>query len=200
VIILVTHGLINRAIQTFLRDTYGAAIWRRIAQEAGLGFDNFEPMLLYRRAQTVAVIKAAARILNRSPDSLLEDLGTALVARGNTDPVRRLMRFGGVTFVDFLHSLEELRGRGRMAVPELDLPDLQLDEAGPQIYRLTCTTKLPGAAHVLTGLLRAMADDYGALVLLEYEGRVEHGEAILVHLLDQNHATARRFDLATPRS
>jgi Haem-NO-binding len=195
---LVTHGLINRAIQTFLRDTYGVATWRRIAQEAGLGFDNFEPMLLYRRAQTAAVIKAAARILNRSPDSLLEDLGTALVSRSSTDPVRRLMRFGGVTFVDFLHSLEELRGRGRMAVPDLDLPDLQLDEAGPQIYRLTCATKLPGAAHVLTGLLRAMADDYGALVLLEYEGRSEHGEAILVHLLDQNHATARRFDLATP--
>lgn len=195
---LVIHGLINRAIQTFLRDTYGAATWRRIAQEAGLGFDSFEPMLIYRRAQTIAVIKAAARILERTPDSLLEDLGTALVSGASTDPVRRLMRFGGVTFVDFLQSLEELRGRGRMAVPELDLPDLQLDEAGPQMYRLTCVTNMPGAAHVLMGLLRAMADDYGALVVLDYEGRSELGEAILVHLLDQNHAAARRFDLAAP--
>ncbi len=192
---MLTHGLINRAIQTFLRDTYGAATWRRIAHEAGLGFDSFEPMLIYKRAQTAAVIKAAARILDRTPESLLEDLGTALVSRSAIDPVRRLMRFGGVTYVDFLHSLEELRGRGRMAVPDLDLPDLQLDEAGPQVYRLTCTTRMPGAAHVLIGLLRAMADDYGALVLLEYEGHSEHGEAILVHLLDQNHAEARRFDL-----
>lgn len=192
------HGLINRAIQTFLRDTYGAATWRRIAREADLGFDSFEPMLLYKRAQTVAVIKAATRILDRTPDSLLEDLGTALVSRSNTDPVRRLMRFGGVTFVDFLHSLEELRGRGRMAVHDLDLPDLQLDEAGPQIYRLTCTTKLPGATQVLTGLLRAMADDYGALVLLEYDACSRQGDAILVHLLDQNHAMARPFDLAAP--
>jgi hypothetical protein len=192
------HGLINRAIQTFLRDTYGAAIWQRIVQDANLGFDSFEPMLIYRRSQTVAVIKAAARILDRSPDSLLEDLGTALVSRSTTDPVRRLMRFGGVTFVDFLHSLEELRGRGRMAVPDLDLPDLELDEAGPQIYRLTCTTPMPGAAYVLMGLLRAMADDYGALVVLDYEGSSDRGEVILVHLLDQNHATARRFDLAAP--
>jgi hypothetical protein len=153
---------------------------------------------MYKRAQTIAVVKAAARVLDRPPESLLEDLGTALVSRSSTDPVRRLMRFGGVTFVDFLHSLEELRGRGRMAVPELDLPDLQLDEAGPQIYRLTCATNMPGAAHVLMGLLRAMADDYGALVLLDYEGRGDQGEAILVHLLDQNHAVARRFDLAAP--
>jgi hypothetical protein len=83
-------------------------------------------------------------------------------------------------------------------VPDLDLPDLQLDEAGPQVYRLTCTTHMPGAAHVLIGLLRAMADDYGALVLLDYEGCSDHGEAILVQILDQNHATARRFDLAAP--
>ncbi len=195
---MVIHGLINRAIQTFLCDTYGAATWRRIVQEAGLGFDSFEPMLTYKRAQTTAVMRAATRILDRSPESLLEDLGTALVSSSNTDPVRRLLRFGGVTYVDFLHSLEELHGRGRMAVPELNLPELLLDEAGSQIYRLTCTTHMPGAAHVLMGLLRAMADDYGALVLLDYEGHLEHGEAILVHLLDQNHAAARPFDLAAP--
>jgi hypothetical protein len=192
------HGLINRAIQTFLRDTYGAATWRQIVQEAGLGFDSFEPMLIYQRAQTAAVIKAAAHILDRPPESLLEDLGTALVSRSNTDTVRRLMRFGGVTFVDFLHSLEELRGRGRMAVPDLDLPELELDEAGPQVYRLTCTTDMPGAAHVLMGLLRAMADDYGALVLLDHDGHSDHGEAILIQLLDQNHGLGRRFDLAAP--
>lgn len=195
---MVIHGLINRAIQSFLRDTYGVAVWRRVADEAGLGFDSFEPMLMYRRTQTLAVIEAAARILGRAPESLLEDLGTALVSSASTDPVRRLMRFGGITFVDFLHSLEELRGRGRMAVPDLDLPDLQLDEAGAQIYRLTCRSNMPGAAHVLMGLLRAMADDYGALVVLEYEGMLAEGETILIHLLDQNHATARRFELAAP--
>ncbi len=195
---LVTHGLINRAIQSFLRDTYGAAVWRQVVQEAGLGFDSFEPMLVYSRAQTASVIDAAGRILDRPTDTLLEDLGTALVSGPSAGSVRRLMRFGGVTFVDFLCSLEELRGRGRMAVPELDLPELELDEAGPQVYRLTCRSAMPGAAHVLMGLLRAMADDYGALVVLEYAGLREDGETILIHLLDANYAIARQFDLAAP--
>jgi hypothetical protein len=195
---LAIHGLINRAIQTFLRDTYGVATWRRAAQEAGLGFDSFEPMLLYKRSQTVAVIKVSARILKRTPDALLEDLGAWLVSGANSNAVRRLMRFGGVTFVDFLHSLEELPGRGRMAVPDLELPELELEEAGPQLYRLTCRSNMPGANHVLIGLLRAMADDYGALVFLEYEVTPDKGEAILVHLLDQNHGVGRRFDLAAP--
>ena len=194
-----THGLINRAFQGFLRETYGLAVWRRIALEAGLGFDSFEPLLIYRRTQTLSVIAAAARILDRPADTLMEDLGTSLVSNPKSDAVRRLLRFGGVTYIDFLHSLEEVRGRGRMAVPDLDLPVLELDEAGPQMYRLRCRSNLPGAGHVLIGLLRAMADDYGALALLDLESiDPDGGETVSIHLLDQNHAVARRFDLVAP--
>ena len=194
-----THGLINRAIQGFLRETYGLVTWRRVAVEAGLDFDSFEPLLIYRRSQTLAVIDAAARILGRPTETLLEDLGTFLVSNPRSDAVRRLLRFGGVTFVDFLNSLEEVRGRGRLAVADLELPMLELDEAGVLLYRLRCRSNLPGAGHVLIGLLRAMADDYGALVLLDLEQVDPDGvETISIHLLDQNHATARRFDLAAP--
>lgn len=190
-----THGLINRAIQSFLRDTYGPAVWRRVAQEAGLGFENFEPMLSYDHGQTSAVIVAAGRILDRPHETLLEDLGTALVSNPESDVLRRLLRFGGVTFVDFLQSLEELQGRGRLAVPDLELPVLELDDAGPQMYRLTCRSSIPGAGHVMMGLLRAMADDYGTLAVLEHSCGPGADETILIHLLDQHHTIGRRFDL-----
>ena len=32
------HGLINRAIQAFTRDTYGNDTWLRVTAEAGLGY------------------------------------------------------------------------------------------------------------------------------------------------------------------
>lgn len=35
------HELINRSIQCFLRDTYGAATWGAVAREAQLGFRQF---------------------------------------------------------------------------------------------------------------------------------------------------------------
>ena len=41
------HGMINRAIQCFMRDTYGADTWEKVAEQADLGFDNFEAMLSY---------------------------------------------------------------------------------------------------------------------------------------------------------
>ena len=70
------HGLINRSIQSFLSDTYGAEMWSSIMAAADLGFDNFETLSNYDRNETDAVMKAASGYLSTSEDMLLEDLGT----------------------------------------------------------------------------------------------------------------------------
>ena len=190
------HGLINRSIQGFLRDTYGSATWAKVAREARLGFDSFEPMLVYAPEQTVAVLDAASKVLSRPVEGVLEDLGTYLVSHPNTEAVRRLLRFGGVTFDDFLHSLEDLPERARLALPDLDLPELDLAEVNYAEYRLTVSAPFAGMAQVLVGLLRAMADDYGALVLLDLAEAGAGVDTIMIQLLDHRYATGREFDLA----
>lgn len=190
------HGLINRSIQCFLRDTYGVPLWAAVARRAELGFDSFEAMLTYDMAQTEAVIAAAVHLLDRPRETLLEDLGTYLVSHPNVDALRRLLRFGGVTFVDFLHSLEDLPGRGRLALPDLELPTLVVTNHTAEYFTLRCWSPLPGIGHVFLGLLRAMADDYGALVLLEYQGFALGSEEVSIHLLESRFASGRRFELA----
>lgn len=190
------HGLINRSIQCFLHDTYGQISWAAISREAGLGFDTFEPLLTYDISVTEAVITAATQLLDKPRDTLLEDLGTYLVSHPTVEALRRLLRFGGVTFNDFLHSLEDLPGRGRLALPDLDLPALELREHTSELFTLRCQSPLAGAGHVVMGLLRAMADDYGALVVLEYQGSGPGGELISINLLETRFATGRRFELA----
>jgi len=193
------HGLINRSIQCFLRDTYGAPLWAIVALDARLGFETFEPMLTYDPSLTNAVIEAAARRLEKPRDAVLEDLGTYLVSHPNVEALRRLLRFGGVTFADFLHSLEDLPGRGRLALPDLNLPTLELIDHTTESLTLICRSPLRGAGHVMMGLLRAMADDYGALVLLEHRGGGEGGEVIGITLADRRFAAGRSFDLAVAR-
>lgn len=189
------HGLINRSIQCFLRDTYGAAFWSAVTREAGLGFDSFESMLNYDSALTEAVLTAAVQLLGRSQDTVLEDLGIYLVSHPNGQGLRRLLRFGGVNFADFLHSLEDLPGRARLALPEIDLPVLELSDRLGTDYVLRCHATLPGAGHVLVGLLRAMADDYGTLCLVEHRGHEDGVEILMVTLADAAFAAARPFDL-----
>lgn len=190
------HGLINRSIQSFLRDTYGDALWRRVVQDARLGFDNFEAMLGYDDALTDAVLDAASHALDRPREGLLEDLGTYLVSHPNLEPLRRLLRFGGVTFVDFLHSLDDLPERGRLAVPELELPQFELHPQSGQKFLLRCSGPRPGFGHVMVGVLRAMADDYGALAMLDYAGTDSGVETIAIDLLEAHFAAGRPFSLA----
>lgn len=192
------HGLIIRALQCFLRDTYGASVWARILRSAQVPFDGFEPMLTYDLALWTRVLDAAAQTLDRPREVLLEDMGHYLVFHPNLERLRRLLRFGGVSYADFVNSLEEAPGRARLAVPDLNLPDLMLVEVAAQEFRLHCRFAVPGAGHVLLGLMRAMADDYGTLVLLDHEGAEAGAEVLSIHLLDSAHTEGRRFDLAVP--
>lgn len=189
------HGVINRSLQFFLRDTYGAPTWDAITREAGLGFDSFETMLRYDDDLTERVIDAGAGLLGRSRESLMEDLGHYLVSHETLTFLRRLLRFSGVNFADFVQSLEELPDRGRLVLPDLDVPELDLTDHGGGQFTLRCRSPLRGTGHILLGLLRAMADDYGALVLLDTLEDDGKGERITIQIADQEFNAARPFSL-----
>jgi hypothetical protein len=92
--------------------------------------------------------------------------------------------------------LEDLPERGHLALPDLDLPKLTLIDQGDGVFRLQCRMPITGIGHIVVGLLRAMADDYGALVLIDFDGISSGAEVVAVHLLDQTHSKGRAFDLA----
>lgn len=192
------HGLINRSIERFLSDTYGEKVWHDVADLAGLEFSHFEAMMEYEDQITYAVVNAASKRLNKDSALILEDLGTYLVSHPNVESIRRLLRFGGVTFVDFLHSLDDLNDRAKLAVPELDLPQLTMRgyrAAGD--FQLICKWQHRGCVAVLVGLLRAMADDYGALVLLEEDIGDDGVDTIAIQLIESGFSDGREFHLAS---
>jgi hypothetical protein len=190
------HGLINKSIQCFLRDTYGEETWSEVALSANLGFESFEPLMPYEDIVTVQVVESASLILSKPRAEVLEDLGTYLVTHENLEPIRRLLRFGGDTFVEFLHSLDDLQGRTLLAVPDLLVPDLNVREHALGNFTLSCTHEFPGHGHVLVGILRAMADDFGSLAVLEHMGRTGGVETIFVQMLETKFSQGRAFDLS----
>ncbi len=192
------HGLINQSIQGFVCDTYGHTMWDGIMRQVDPGFAEFEAMLIYEDEITVAVIHAVSKALDKSSEDVLEDVGTYLISHPKVGAVRRLLRFGGVTFEEFLHSLDDLPARAKLAVPDLILPKLELRDHSPQTFSLMVQPlpKVPILfGHVVLGALRAMADDYGALVFLEYRGTSEGAEMIDITLLEVAFAEGNSFEL-----
>ncbi len=189
------HGLINRAVQAFVVSTYGDKRWNDIMDDSGLGFTEFEAMLVYPEDQSTRMLQAVERSLERPLPEILEDVGTFLVSNPQVEALRRLLRFGGVNYVEFLHSLDDLPDRARLAVSDLRLPGLELVEQAPGQFDLLCQPGVPGYAQVLMGVLRAMADDYGALVILDQSGTQDGVEVISITLIESEFAEGRAFDL-----
>ncbi|MGI1662723.1 heme NO-binding domain-containing protein [Palleronia sp. KMU-117] len=190
------YGLVNRALQRFLCDTYGAGAWHDIARATGLRLDDFEPLLTYPEELTMKILAAASERLRQSTDDLLEDLGTYLVSHPTYEASRRLLRFGGGSFVDFVHSLDDLPDRARLALPDLVFPRLAVEARSARGFLLTVGPGMQGFSHVLTGVLRGMADDYGALALIEHTAGTDGQATILVEVHDTRFAKGRRFELA----
>lgn len=185
-------ALLLRSLQSYVLDTFGLSDWQEVCRRAGLTTETFEPMLRYDCGTADRVARVVADVLGRSVDTVWEDVGTYLVTNPDREGVRRLLRFGGTSYSDFLHSLEELPGRARLAMPHLEAPELTLDEVGPDQFELRCQSPLQGLQRVMVGLLTAMADDYGALCVIV----PGEGGCTSISVLDRRHAQARQFDLA----
>jgi len=183
------HGLVNRSLQAFLNDTYGYQLWEAVAQDIDMDPSGVEAMVQLDDGLTELLVSAAARRLDKPRDALLEDVGAYLVSR---ESLRRLLRFSGRNYPDFLLSLDELPDRIRLAIPDIDLPVISVTESGRSRFLVSCA--MPFYRHVLAGLLRAMADDYGALAVID----MGDDGGLCVDLMDTQFAAGRRFDLARP--
>ena len=191
------HGLINCAIQQFVLDAYGRPTWEDVVRRADLEFPEFEAMLTYDDALTPRVLDALALTLDRPRADVMEDIGTYLVSHHNSQSLRRLLRFGGVDFVEFMHSLDDLPDRARLAVSDLILPELELHEFSAMDFTLSCEAALEGYGHVMMGVLRSMADDYGVLAFLDLQDRTAGRETISISLIETEYTEGRRFELGT---
>ena len=192
------HGLHLRSYQNFVVQTYGAGVWLRIAAAAGLDPAEVEPMQHYDTGLVGPLLSAGEQVLGKPRAVFLEDLGTYLISHPEVFALRRLLRFGGADFVDFLHSLDDLPERARIALPDFEMPALAVQDFTPQHFQLVVSSRHSFFAPVFVGLLRAMADDYGALVLLDLLDGEAQVRRIDITVAEAAFADGRSFDLAQP--
>ncbi|PRY24905.1 heme-NO-binding protein [Aliiruegeria haliotis] len=191
------HGLVNRSIQCFVRDTYGLDLWGEVAAAIGIEPEGFEALFSYDDELTERMIATISERLHKPEAMVLEDVGTYLISNREAEAVRRLLRFGGDTFSELLNSLDDLPDRARLAVPDLEIPQLEVADGEDGILTLSVTGH-PGFACVLLGVLRALADDYGALVLMDLEESGADRSIILIRIFDSDFSEGRAFSLANP--
>lgn len=177
------NSLVNRAIEEFLRSTYGEAMVQAITDEAAVSVGRLAPA---GAGFATAGLDRAAFRLAKPRAEMFEDMGGWMT---RIEPIRRLLRFSGRDFRDFLLRLDELPGRAHLVLPDLIVPRLQV-EATDQSVCLSMLEPDEAWQHLLVGLIRGMADDYGALCLIAADG-----PTIRIDIWDEQFAEGRMFCL-----
>ncbi len=162
------HGTINRGLQAYVCEIFGKEVWEDTCSRAELSSYNFETMLTYDDEITDRVLDGLTKVLGRERSDLLEDFGTFVVSESTLQSVRKLLRFGGENYVEFLHSLEDVHDRAKIALPDLDVPQFELEARSDTEFVVNYRFEKLGMGAVFLGLLRGMADDYGALILIDH--------------------------------
>lgn len=168
------YDLVSRAVEKFLAGEATEA-----GYQAGSGQSASE------------MLEDAAQQLRKSVDDLLEDLGAWLVRQ---DDIWRLLRFCGRDFLDFLLRLEELPDRIRLMTDDLDIPQISLSRSDDGLIWIAFSHRQQVWTALMGGLLRAMADDYGALCVITAQD-----EGLCIDISDSAFAAARTFHLS-PRA
>lgn len=135
------------------------------------------------------MLRDAARNLTKPMDELIEDLGAWLVRQNE---IWRLLRFCGSDFLDFLLRLDELPERMRLVTDDIAVPEITLSRSENGLVWVTLGGGSPRWAALFSGLLRAMADDYGALCVI-----TRNDDGICIDVSDLDFAKARTFRLST---
>ena len=193
------HGLICKSLEGFLKDCHGDNAWQSVLRRVDAWFDRFEMLRIYDNALIAEVLLAAAEEIDDDPYHILEDMGHWLCTHPPMEPFRRLIRFSGATFVDLIYSLDEIRDRAAMALPGIDLPCFAVSEREPGCFDVVARWEVPGACAMLRGILRAMADDYGALAVVGEVTRLRDGsvcvERLSLEVYDPAFQAPREFAL-----
>lgn len=181
-------GLVNRSIEVFLRTTYGEKVWHEIAARADVDARGFNSLRHYADQTTTRLLRCAATTLQKTTLEILEDTGSWMV---RLEPIRRLLRFSGGEFSEFIDALEELPARARMVLPDLVFPSIAVSQMEERFYLIHGSDWQHGLQWIIAGALRGMADDYGVLALIE-----AGATGVEIRILEEAFALGRPFELA----
>lgn len=173
--------LVNKAIEDFLASNHAeilhardSAMHRHVAGQDWL--------------QDRHMLDWAAHQTGKPVEEMFEDFGAWLARQEST---RRLLRFSGRNFAEFVVRLEELPGRAHMVSENFAMPPISVRSGGMEMLQVTLPAGATRWTALLAGMVRVMADDYGALGLISVEGHV-----ISVQISDEEFADGRDFSLS----
>lgn len=155
------YGLVNQAVQDYVRNAMGEAAWSAVRSRTGLDEDEFLPLQQYPDELTFALVGAACEVSGRQPADLVESIGAWWVEFTAIKGYGSLLDQLGTTFADALANLDAMHVRVALMMPELRPPSFRVSNRRERGLTLAYVSRRQGLAPMVIGLVKGLGRKYG---------------------------------------
>jgi len=158
------YGLVNQALEDFVRRGFGDTAWQQIRETADISLEMFVSMDSYPDEMTFKLVVAATEVLNLDAARILEAFGEHWVLYTAQEGYGQMLSMFGSNLEEFLLNLDNLHSHVGLTFPALRPPSFQVEriDDGHGLllhYRSERTGLAPMVVGLLKGLGRRFSQD-----------------------------------------
>jgi hypothetical protein len=162
------YGMVNLAIQGFIAEHYGEAVWQEVKARAAPSFEQFLTMEQYPDEVTQGMMGAASEISGVSMPVLMDRLGEYFVDFTRRSGYGELLQIIGTTLPEALNNLDNMHTRVGLSFPELRPPVFWCTEVDEHSLVLHYQSVREGLGPMIPGTVRGLATMLHTTVTVEW--------------------------------
>jgi len=162
------YGLVNQAIEDFVRRGYGDTAWNRIRVAAGVDLEMFVSMDSYPDELSYRLVGTASQVLGLGTSQILEAFGEHWVLYTAEAGYGEMLAMFGSDLRSFLFNLDNLHSHVGMTYPKLHPPSFEVEDMpGANGLLLHYHSTRAGLAPMVVGLLRGLGKRFSQEISVE---------------------------------
>ena len=167
------YGLVNQALEDYVRRGFGETAWNKIREGAGVGEDMFVSMDSYPDDVTFRLVQAATEVLGLSATQILEAFGEHWVLFTAQEGYGQMLSMFGSDLKEFLLNLDNLHSHVAMTFPDLRPPSFEVEEVegGGDSLLLHYRSVRVGLGPMVVGLLKGLGKRFSQDIRLHQLAR-----------------------------
>ncbi len=151
------YGLVNQAVEDFVRRGFGDDAWQQIRENAGVNLELFVSMDSYPDELTYKLVGAATEVLKMDAAQILESFGEHWVLYPAQEGYGQMLEMFGSSLEEFLLNLDNLHSHVGMTFPALRPPSFTVEPVeGGRALLLHYRSERAGLAPMVMGLLKGL--------------------------------------------
>lgn len=149
------YGMVNRAIEQFIREEHGEEVWERVASKASVSAD-FISMQQYPDSVSVDLVVGLSEVTGTGPAQVLADVGEYWVSFAYNSSYGDLLDIAGDTLPEVLANLDEMHTRVGQSFDDLNTPSFWVSDLTEDSMILHYSSNREGLAPMVVGLVRGL--------------------------------------------